>query len=284
LATLVGLWLGAGPVHAQEGSGEQISAPLLWQVDGPAGPSYLFGTIHMGIAAEGTLPPVVWDRLAQCHTLVTEADIRSLDPMTTLNLVTLPEGQSASALIDPVTWAALVAELSAQFPEPLLHRFQPWFIATLLTIRLFPQTTPMEDDFLTRAEAAGQTLLFLETLEEQMGFLNTQPLEPVLLDLRELVTDRPTAVAQIEALLGAYRSGDVEALSTAFFVPETLAIHLPMYEHIIYQRNRNWIESMVPWLNTGGYFIAVGAGHLLGEQSVLRMLEQRGFRISRVVP
>lgn len=51
-----------------------IERPFLWHVEGPRGPSWLFGTCHLGIGLE-ELPAVVWDALAAASVLVVETDM-----------------------------------------------------------------------------------------------------------------------------------------------------------------------------------------------------------------
>jgi uncharacterized protein YbaP (TraB family) len=56
------------------------------------------------------------------------------------------------------------------------------------------------------------------------------------------------------------------------------------YEDVFVDRNRNWTEELLSMLSErqGQIFVAVGAGHLLGDDSVIRMLENEGYEVSRV--
>ena len=82
--------------------------PFLWEVPGAAGPSYLFGTIHVGFQADRELPGWVWDRLSSCDTFVMEMDLASVDALEVARMSMLPEGQSLEAMLGPEDWQRLV--------------------------------------------------------------------------------------------------------------------------------------------------------------------------------
>ncbi|MGE5765707.1 MAG: TraB/GumN family protein [Bacteroidota bacterium] len=47
-------------------------------------------------------------------------------------------------------------------------------------------------------------------------------------------------------------------------------------------RNRLMVERMMPLMQRGSTFVGVGAGHLAGEEGILRLLEQRGYTVTRL--
>ena len=53
-------------------------------------------------------------------------------------------------------------------------------------------------------------------------------------------------------------------------------------DRLLLDRNRRMFERMLPLVQRGNAFIAVGAGHLVGEDGLLRLLERRGFRVQSV--
>jgi uncharacterized protein YbaP (TraB family) len=53
-------------------------------------------------------------------------------------------------------------------------------------------------------------------------------------------------------------------------------------EDILYKRNESWIPTLERI--HGDAFIAVGAMHLVGKRSVLDLLKQKGYTITRITP
>ena len=112
--------------------------------------------------------------------------------------------------------------------------------------------------------------------------MNVKALKLMLDDLAKL--ERQSA-----QLLAAYVAG-VEAKFTSLVDEQrrdalangyTVAEYDDMMEDLLYRRNASWIAAIERMHGSGGAFIAVGAMHLLGPRSVLEMLQQKGFRISR---
>lgn len=54
------------------------------------------------------------------------------------------------------------------------------------------------------------------------------------------------------------------------------------FDRLVSGRNRIMVERMDRHLQAGHAFIAVGAAHLPGEQGILRLLELRGFEVTRI--
>ena len=56
-----------------------------------------------------------------------------------------------------------------------------------------------------------------------------------------------------------------------------------VYEKLIYERNRRMVSKIQDFLGTGDtYFIVVGAGHLVGSEGIIRLLEKRGYRVEQL--
>ena len=51
---------------------------------------------------------------------------------------------------------------------------------------------------------------------------------------------------------------------------------------MIVDRNHIMVERMLPLLETGKAFVAVGSLHMPGEDGILYLLQQRGYRVTRL--
>jgi len=53
-----------------------------------------------------------------------------------------------------------------------------------------------------------------------------------------------------------------------------------LYESLFYERNRKMADKIEKMLaGRGTYFVAVGAGHLVGRQGIIDILSRRGFSV-----
>ena len=76
--------------------------------------------------------------------------------------------------------------------------------------------------------------------------------------------------ARIFELMQAQQTGFDPALLETFTV------------RLLNSRNDRMVERMQPQLAEGGAFIAVGALHLPGDSGILKQLEGRGYRLTRL--
>ena len=82
-------------------------------------------------------------------------------------------------------------------------------------------------------------------------------------------------------MLTAWSRGDVQAIARTF--NRDLAGSPELAQALIKQRNANWskwIEQRMA--QPGAIMIAVGAGHLAGNDSVIELLQRDGYRVRRV--
>jgi hypothetical protein len=101
--------------------------------------------------------------------------------------------------------------------------------------------------------------------------------------LRELVEQLETQPDRFDRLVENYLDGD---MTPVFEELEAEMEREPgaraFKEALLDQRNHQMVERMMPLLERGKAFVAVGAAHLPGDEGMLHLLEQRGYRITRV--
>jgi uncharacterized protein YbaP (TraB family) len=102
--------------------------------------------------------------------------------------------------------------------------------------------------------------------------------------LVETIAEAEEGAAQLDTLSDAWRRGDLEALEH-YVIDDTRREYPEMYETLFVQRNAAWMDTLMAELEGSGVdFVAVGAGHLLGEHGLVAQLRARGVRVERVSP
>ncbi len=254
-----------------------LRGPMLWEVQGAHGPSYLFGTIHAGFHADRDLPAWVWDKLDGADTFIMELDPTSIPIVEMAKLGQLPEGKSLDQMLGEKDFAALVALLETSGES--LKRLQPWAALLLVTQRLYPTPVPLDLALRDRAVAKGKNLVYLEDWKLQADIIAMMDVE----DLRDLLDEKGKGRVQLEALVAAYRAGDFDKLAAIGLDPEEIAKNPARNARMLDDRNRAWIGTLVPHLERGGAFVAVGALHFAGEHGLIELLRERGYVLTRVV-
>lgn len=277
-------WLGVGLVALWAvGCGADTSSPLLWQIDHD---NYLLGTIHLGVAAREDLPTVVWDRLAAARRVGAEAEIRQIDAAEYEQLAQLPVGsEGLDKLLGSESWGKLVALLGSGVSWSKLSRLRPWAVSSIVYHELNPDPTieGMDKTLLDAGDSAQKPLFFLEQWQDQVNALNAQPLDKDVAGLRWLIDSGAQVSARLRELVAAYRAGDIDEVWR--LAPEAGAVASPedpSFDTFIRQRTLAWLPELEKQLATGGAFIAVGFGHVLGADGLVARLTASGHRVRRV--
>lgn len=210
----------------------------------------------------------------------------------------LSPGRPLSSLLTKDEQAALDAKLKASELPPetamVVNMMKPWFATMLigispLTAAGFDPEQGIDVKIAKMAEDDGDPIKGFETVEEQSKILASGSEEDQLKALRYMLamTDEATdkSTKDSEAAFAAWASGDVsglEAYMGAWEEDDAAAAGGAGMDALLKNRNENWagqIETMLK--GSGTHFIAVGAGHLVGPDSVQERLKLRGIEAKR---
>ena len=264
---------------------------VLWTVEGTRNTVYLLGSLHVLRPQDGPLPKVADDAYADAEKLVMEIDMDDAlaDPMRLVQVMQstamLPEGTTLRGVLGEDYGRVAEHVREAGLDLALLDRFAPWFVAvTLMQLELasrgFTPELGVEQTLMRRAVTDGKPISGLETAEQQFGALAGLPLPQQKRMLLMTVEETEQLDAETEKLLTAWRNGDIEALD------ETLSAEYEefpeLYAPLAENRNRAWVPQLVDLLDDADdYLVVVGALHLVGRNSVIDLLEQRGYAIKQ---
>lgn len=282
LVLLVILPWGALPARAGEGPAAEHN--VFWSLhdeDGHAG--YLLGTVHSEDPRVLEFTETFLDTLRECEGFAMEL-VPDLPTMRRLlAYMELPEGESLDGLLGPERFAALKQAVAGYaVPDDRLRRMKPW--AAMMTLSLPPPKTGLYLDFSLSLRAAGfgADVSGLETLEEQLSFLEQMAFEDQLSMLDQALADHDRVQAVHDELVTTYLEEDLAALEESARV-EMAA--LPEATRDWFQaegidaRNRRMVANALPRLEAGCLFIAVGALHLPGEAGLIALFEEAGYRL-----
>jgi uncharacterized protein YbaP (TraB family) len=119
----------------------------------------------------------------------------------------------------------------------------------------------------------------LETLEGQIQMLAGLSEDTQVAFLRSTLSDFENATAALDGLVDAWATGDVDGIER-LGVNEMREQSLELYDALLTRRNTNWAGQIQTLLEgSGTVFIAVGAAHLAGDDSVQEILADRGVAV-----
>jgi hypothetical protein len=261
----------------------------LWSLSGKTNTVYLLGSVHF-LSPQEKLPAAMETAYQDAEALVMEIDMDDLDPMeaqkVALELGMLPEGST----LEMELGADLYGQVTTKAKElgvdaTMLSRFRPWFAAlTLVQLHLIKMgldpNAGVEQRLTARATTDGKPIQGLESLREQLGMLAGLPPEQQREFLMYSVEDSERATKEIDRMLTAWRAGDVAALDK--LLAEGMEQYPKVYRPLTVDRNRKWISNIENLLDDqDDYLIVVGTLHLVGDDSVIELLERKGHEVKQ---
>jgi uncharacterized protein YbaP (TraB family) len=265
----------------------QGQGPAMWVIRDADSTIYLFGTVHV------LRPTTAWGT-ARVDSAFASADEFWME-------ISNPDDQAALIPIiqqhglDPANPLSgrLTAEEFAKFDEAAktlgasgaqLDAMRPWLAALQLSMAPlvkagYDPQSGVELVLKARAEAAGKPIKGFETLDQQIRILADMPEDIQLAFLRSTLEDYDEAVTMLDGMVTSWSTGDVDALDDVMV--EEMKTEMPqVYDALLTRRNQAWTAQIQELLaGSGTVFIAVGAAHLVGDDSVQSMLEDRGIEV-----
>lgn len=288
----------SAPVWAQQAlpapqpvEAEQVAAPLrpaLWKVADADTTIYLFGTIHLLPAGKNWYHGDLATAFEQSAELVTE--IPEVDPAQSQKVLlsrgVLPPGKTLRSLLSKKERTAYENALKAYgIPPAAFDRFKPWYASVVLsTLPLaregYDIGSGVEAQLHEFSKARSVPRSGLETLDYQLGLFDGLPAKVQKRYLLEVIAVMPTITRDINRMVDAWGKGDPATLAQLMNDMQDDPVLL---KTLLIDRNRNWASWIRARLaQPGTVFVAVGAGHLGGKDSVQELLAKQGTTVERV--
>jgi len=260
---------------------------VLWKVS-KAGQqsSYILGTIHSAHPEVTNLPPQLKSIFNQASSFTVEVDLNAQAMMQLQSQLFLPGDKSLKKIIGPQLYQKCVLLMSQYgVPEPIVDKMKPWVIAVELSAPKDAKGQILDLKLYQIAQQKGLKIYGLETVEEQLNVFDGLSSAQQKRILGHAINAFPTMPQKYSALIQFYVNRDLRGM-LVFNDQEMNHLDSSLREilvkRLITERNRLMVERMQPQLRDGKAIIAIGALHLPGEQGVLQLLENRGYRINAV--
>jgi hypothetical protein len=269
------------------------AAPAMWRLTGGKSRIYLFGTMH--VLPKGTVWQTTAMTAAMAETKVTvvEADVDSRYARETAASLAYefgvnPSWQTLSGVLGAERFERLARVAKRYGVSPAsLERMRPWLAALQVSYAAmnavgFEGDLGVERTVLTAAKRDNDKVQALETVEAQIKALAKLDGNDMLANVDRTISEIDDVGGKMQPMLQAWRTGDTAALERLAMAD--LRNGSPaLYRALLVDRNAAWTERIARWhAGEGTYFIAVGAAHLIGSDSVIAMLAKKGIKAERL--
>lgn len=263
--------------------------PAMWVAKDADSTVYFIGTFHLLPAESDWRSPKIAAAFAASEELwleVTGLDDALLMQNLVINYGLDPKNPLWRKLNETERRQMTAAVAAIGMPWVGVQPFRPWLAAlTISTVPAIQAGFEIESgadaSFEQEAIETDKPVKAFETVEEQISILASLSPEGELDFLRMTLADIESGKGHIDEMVAMWAKGDVAAIDRMIIgdmrtrVPE-------FYDAMIVRRNRAWTERIVEILaGSGTHFVAVGAAHLVGSESVPAMLEAHGIQVTR---
>lgn len=268
--------------------------PAMWVVRDEDTTVYLFGTFHLLDGKTDWFNDEVKEAFESSQELVFEINMpkspeemgQQMGPVV-LKYALDQKGRTISSRLSAEENKKLNEALASMgAPAGTFDRFEPWFVNMSLSAVAAQKQGLTGDkgaeEVLRRAaEGRNMTMSAVETLEGQIQLFDSVPEDQQLEQLKQTLKDLDDEDDTLPRMLRVWNAGDAEGMEQV--MNEGLKEQPELRRVLLENRNKSWAEWIDQRLDRPGVvFMAVGAGHLVGSDSVQTFLAKRGIQSARV--
>jgi len=287
LVLLSFVWVLGSTLYARERPATENGNHFLWSMQTAKNSIYFLGSIHLLKRDSYPLAAEIEKAYEDCTSIVFETDLDAMkEPGLQAMMISLglyPAGQTIEQDISEETHKLLKEKVeAASLPLAPFARFRPWLCGQTLTVielqRLgFDVMYGIDTYFYSKAKKDKKEMIFLESAEYQLKLLGEMNRHDQEEFLRQTLKDLDIIEEMAPDMVNAWETGDVDSLDE--MITMSFKDHPEIYDRLVTERNRTWISRINNLAHQdGNVLVIVGAGHLIGKESVLDLLEERGYK------
>ena len=270
----------------------QSKKSFLWKVQSKTNSVYVLGSIHYLKKEMYPLDEKIEKAFEQSEILVVEADVANIkkeDIQKLMGNAFYTENDTLQKNVSAETYGLVkkkLEELGASLE--VANKYKPWFLGlnlvSLEALKLgFDPNYGIDRYFLEKA-AERKKILELESLEYQFELFSALSKKDQESFLLYILKDIKVLEKELDKLVKAWSAGDekgIELIMTKSIKEDKRLI--PIYEKLVLERNKKMASKIEEYLKEKETFLViVGAGHLVGNQGIIRLLKEKGFLLEQL--
>ena len=265
---------------------QELEKSLLWKISGNGlnKPSYLFGTIHL--TCDTSLDANTLNALEATEQLYLELDMddKSIQ-MQMMKLMMMKDGAKLSTLLSPEDFKILdeFMKKNLNMSAKLFDSFKPFMISSMLFPKMLDcKSKSVESELMKITKEQNEEIFGLEKAEDQMKVFDEISYQDQAEELLKTVKDNlEKDKKEFQEMITIYQNKDIEGMLKMMNDSDN-KITSENQDILLNNRNKNWIPIMVKIMKDKPTFFGVGAGHLAGEEGVIKLLRKKGYKVEAI--
>ena len=265
---------------------KELEKSLLWKISGNGlkKPSYLFGTIHL--TCDTSLDANTLNALETTEQLYLELDMddKSIQ-MKLMKLMMMKDGAKLSTLLSPEDFKILdeFMKKNLNMSAKLFDSFKPFMISSMLFPKMLDcKSQSVESELMKITKEQNEEIFGLEKAEDQMKVFDEISYQDQADELLKTVKDNlEKDKKEFQEMITIYQNKDIEGMLKMMSDSDN-KITSENQDILLNDRNKKWIPIMIKIMKDKPTFFGVGAGHLAGEEGVIKLLRKQGYKVEAV--
>jgi len=264
----------------------KFKSGIYWKID-KAGyqSSYLLGTIHVDDPRVIAMTEVIKENFDKATVLCTEIKMDYIAKYKFTMEMLYKKGKTLKQVIGEPLYNRVIAALKTRdLANMNINKMKPWAAWVFLVVPI-PKAEVLDDRLFRDAILQKKQRCGLENIDEHIGVFSKTPLKYQIKMLEFALDNMELIAKQSRQLIDLYVERSLEKiyqlLKQSAMVDDEELIN-DYYYRLVIRRNVIMVNSMLPYLQQGNAFFAVGTLHLPGKIGILQLLESRGFKVTKL--
>lgn len=260
---------------------------LLWQISGNGlkENSYLFGTFHLLCKSDLHFGDQLKQAIKNAKEVYLELDMD--DPsmlMQSMMVMSMKDGKKLKDFYTEAEYKKLEKYFtdSLQMPLALLQTMKPMLLEAMLYPKMLSCKTAVgvEDELMKLAKADKKEIQGLETMAFQASIFDSIPYADQAKQLLAAIDSTDKYKVFFNKMIDVYKSQRIKGLEA--LINDKEFGDADNNDVLLNNRNKNWVQQLKTIMKKESVFVAVGAGHLVGESGVIELLKKEGYVLTPI--
>jgi len=165
-------------------------------------------------------------------------------------------------------------------------RMKPWMATLVISVTSlqkagFNAADGIDLHFQAKATKAKKEILELESVDLQVHLFTSMKEKSQVKMLHETLKELPETSKTIEAAFEAWSAGDARKIDE-LMLKDTRKKQPEFFKKLFTDRNAGMAKKIEKYFKTDKtYFVVVGAGHLIGKDGVVDLLQKKGYKVEQ---
>ena len=274
---------GAGTTQAERKS-------FLWELYDGEKHLYLLGSIHVAKQDLFPLKQEIEAAYNEAQAIAVEVDLNEaakIMPLLLQQHAFLPPEKHIADVVSFESNALLINHMKQiRIDYDRISQMKPWYLSILISnisLERIGAKSYLGIDryFTTRAYRDKKEVIELEGADKQLRMLDELPYSEQEYLMRSAILDDSRMESVFEEMVALWREGDLTGLGLFFESELTEYPELKAFNtSLITRRNRFFADKIIRLLDEKKcILVIIGAAHFTGEDGIVTILKQKGFRL-----